>query len=110
MCEDVASYSQGSKVIPQCQNSHRVQCISCLQKKKIIKIIVYTFITFTPFESCMIYVIYIVMLIRFSLCKLERQSIKFCARHFCQFLSDVNTDVNVNLPFLKFPHNLNCCI
>ena len=29
---------------------------------------------------------YIVILIGFSLCKLERQRIKFCARHFGQFL------------------------
>ena len=50
------------------------------------------------------------ILIGFSPCNLERQRIKFCVRHFGQFLSDVNIDVNENLPFLKFPLNLNCCI
>ena len=78
--------------------------------KTIIKIIVYIFMTFTSFESWTIYVIYIVSLIGLSLCKLERQRIKFCVRHFGYFLSDVNIDVNGNLPFLKFPLNLNCCI
>ena len=94
-------YSQGSKVIPQCQESHRVQCIFMVTKKIIIiiKIIVYIFITFTSFESRTIYVIYIVILTGFSLCKLERLRIKFCVRHYEQFLSDVNTDVNGNLPF-----------
>ena len=76
----------------------------------IIIIIVYIFITFTSFESWTIYVIYIVILTGFSLCKLERQRITFCIRDFGQFLSDVNIDVNGNLPFLKFPLNLNCCI
>ena len=78
--------------------------------KIIIKIIVYIFITFISFESWAIYVIYIVILIGFSLCKLERQRIKFCVRHFGQFLSDVNIDVNGSLPFLKFPLNSNYCI
>ena len=73
----------------------------------IIKIIVYILITFTSLESWTIYVIYIVILIGFSLCKLERQRIKFCVRHLWQFLSDVNIDVNGNLPFLKFPLHLN---
>ena len=62
-------------------------------------------ITFTSFESWTTYVIYIVILIGFSLCKLERQRIKFCVRHFGQFLSDVNIDVNGNLPLLKFSLN-----
>ena len=77
-------------------------------KKKIkkIKIIVYIFITVTSFESWMIYVIYFAILIGFSPCKLESQRIKFWVRHFGQFLSDVNIDVNGNLPFLKFPLNL----
>ena len=71
-----------------------------------MKIIVYIFITFTSFENWMIYVIYIVILTGFSLCKLERQRIKFCVRHFGQYLSDVNMDVNGNLPFSKFPLDL----
>ena len=101
-------YNQGSKVIPQRQKSHRVQCIFMFTKTKIIiKINVYIFITFTSFESWTIYVIYIVILIGFSLCKLERQRIKFCIRDFGH---DVNIDVNGSLPFLKFPLNLNCCI
>ena len=104
------TYSQGSKVIPQRQKSHRVQCIFMFTKTIIIKIIVYIFIMFTSFESLMIYVIYIVILIRFFLCKLERQRSKFCIRDFGQFLSDVNIDVNGTLPFLKFPLNLNNCI
>ena len=75
-----------------------------------IKMIVHIFITFTSFESWTIYAIYILIIIGFSLCKLERIRIKFCVRHFGQFLSDVNIDVNGNLPFLKFRLNLNCCI
>ena len=51
----------------------------------------------------MVYVIYIMILIGFSLCTL-------LYRHFGQFLSDVDIDVNGNLPFLKFHLNLNCCI
>ena len=78
--------------------------------KIIIKIIVYIFITFISFESWAVYVIYNVILIGFILYKLERQRIKFCVRYFGQFLSDVNIDVNGNLPFLKFPLNSNCCI
>ena len=62
--------------------------------------IVHNFITFTSFESWTIYVIFILILIGFSLCKLERLRIKFCVRHFGQFLSDVNIDVNENLQFL----------
>ena len=80
------------------------------KNKVIIRIIVYIFITFTSFESWTMYVIYIVILIEYSLCKLERQRIKFCAKHFRQFLSDVNTDVNGNLLFLNFSLNRNCCI
>ena len=76
----------------------------------VIKVIVYIFITFRSFESWTIYVIYIVILIWFSLCKLESQKIKFCVRHFGQFLSNVNIDVNGNLPFLKFPLDFNCCV
>ena len=113
MCipNNIDMYSQASKVIPQRQNSHRAQCIFHVYKKKIIvKIIVYIFITFTSFESWTFYEIYIVILIGFSLCKLERQSIKFCVRYFGQFLSDVNIDVSGNLPFLKFPLNLSYCI
>ena len=71
--------------------------------------IVHIFITFTSFESWTIYVIYILILIEFLYANL-RLRIKFCVRHFGQFLSDVNIDVNGNLPFLKFPLNLNCCI
>ena len=70
----------------------------------------YLYIKFTSFESWTIYVIYIVILIGFLQCRLERIRIEFCARHFGQFLSDVNTDVNGNMPFLKFPLNLNWCI
>ena len=102
---------QHNQSIPQRQKSHRVQCIFMFTKTIIIiKIIVYIFIMFTSFESLMIYVIYIVILIRFSLCKLERQWSKFCIRDFGQFLSDVNIDVNGTLPFLKFPLDLNSCI
>ena len=80
------------------------------KKEIIIKIIVYIFITFTSFDSGMIYVIYIVIPTGFSLCKFERQCFKFCLTHFGQFLSDVNIDLNRNLPFLEIPINLNCCI
>ena len=44
---------------------------------------------------------YIVILFGFSLCNLERQRIKFCARSSGQFLCDVNIDVNEN--HLHFP-------
>ena len=92
-CGQMTFIQSGIKNIPQRQKSHRVQCIFMFTKTKIItKIIVYIFITFTSFESWTIYVIYIVILIGFSLCKLERQGIKFCIRDFGQFVSDVNTD------------------
>ena len=76
------------------------------KKEIIIETVVYIFIMFISFESWMSYVIYIVIPTGFSLCKLERQRIKFCARHFGQFLSDVTIDVNGNLSFIKFPLNL----
>ena len=114
-----STYSQVSKVIPQRQKSHRLQCIVLFTKQKsiiiiiiiviiiiiMIKIIVYIFIRLTSFESWAIYVIYIVILTGFCLCKLERPRIKFCVRHFGRFLSDFNIDVNGNQPFLKFPLN-----
>ena len=90
------------KVIPQRQKSHTVQCIfmfTIIIIIIIIIIIVYIFIMFTSFKSWTIYVLYIVILVEFFLCKLERQRIKFCVRHFGQILNDVNIDVNGNLHF-----------
>ena len=104
------NYSQGSKVIPQRKKSQTSMYFHVYKKIIIVKIIVYIFITFTSFKSWTICVIYILILIGFSLCKLERQRIKFCVRYFGQFLSNVNADVNGNLPFYKFHLNLNCCI
>ena len=102
------NYSQGLKVIPQRKKSQTSMYFHVYKKIIIVKIIVYIFITFTSFKSWTICVIYILILIGFSLCKLERQRIKFCVRYFGQFLSDVNVDVNGNLPFYKFHLNLNC--
>ena len=100
---EIKSYSTASK------KPIEFNAFSCLQII-IIKLFFYIFITFTSYENWTIYVIYIVILTGSSLCKLERQRIKFCVRHFGQFLSEINNDVNGNLPFLKFPLNLNCCI
>ena len=58
--------------------------------------IVYIFITFTSFESWAIYVINVV-LIGFSLCKVERLRIKFSVRYFGQFLSDVNIATSMEI-------------
>ena len=104
------NYSQGSKVIPQRKKSQTSMHFHVYKKIIIVKIIVYIFITFTSFKSWTICVIYILILIGFSLCKLERHRIKFCVRYFGQFSSNVNVDVNGNLPFYKFHLNLNCCI